>query len=221
MAKRIEKKLKNSIIDDLSRDEKLIKLFSLKSTWPSNNAADSIAALNSKVRLSESGAAGMDSKEIEKSLGILNENLRNGSMHHVESMLLDQAHMLQAMSTYFIRRLSNAEYLPQVETYSRIALKAQNQCRQTLATLGELKNPKRATFIKQQNNAVNQQINQGDLKQTENSKKPDNSANKLLKEVPSERLDFGAPQEAVRGNQEVEAVGAVDRSKNGRREGQG
>lgn len=39
------------------------------------------------------------------------------------------------------------------------ALKAQNQCRQTLAALAEIKNPRRTTLIGQQNNATNQQVN--------------------------------------------------------------
>jgi hypothetical protein len=137
-------------------------------------------------------------------------------------MLLSQAHVLQAMGTFFTMKLSGAEYLNQVEAYSRIALKAQNQCRQTLATLGELKNPKRTTFVKQQNNAVNQQINNGGVEQSENQEKPDNSANKLLEEdSPSEWMDFGETEETSGVNQGLEAVGAVDRTKNRSRKGEG
>ena len=40
----------------------------------------------------------------------------------------------------------------QLETYTRLVLKVQGQCGQTLTTLGELRNLKRATFINQQNN---------------------------------------------------------------------
>jgi hypothetical protein len=40
-----------------------------------------------------------------------------------------------------------------------IALKAQNKSRQTLVTLIEFKNPTKTTFIRQQNNAISQQVN--------------------------------------------------------------
>jgi len=195
------------------------QLLTLESILPCSNAARSIASLSQYISMGDSGIKGLDTNTLEESLGAFNDNLRRGSMHHVESMLLDQAHTLQAMSTHFISRLAKAEYLSQIETYARIALKAQNQCRQTIATLGELKNPRRTTFVKQQNNAVNQQINQVGLKQPKNSKIPDNSANKLLNEVEHERMDIGAPQEAVGGNQQVETVGEVNWSKNNGRKG--
>lgn len=59
------------------------------------------------------------------------------------------------------RRAIKAEYLNQVQAYLSLALKAQSQCRNTLHTLGELKYPKETAFIRQQNVAVNQQVNNG------------------------------------------------------------
>jgi len=202
-------------------DEQIKSAYSSTSLVPSDNAARSIASLYAEIKLGNTGIVGYDEKTIRDLLRIENEALIAGDMSRVECMLLDQAHTLQAVMTNYISRLPNTEYLVQAEAYARIALKAQNQCRQTLATLGELKNPKRVNFIRQQNNAVNQQINQDGLKQTKNSKKPDNSANKLLEEEPNERMDIRTPQEAVRGNQEVEAMAAINRSENSRREEQG
>lgn len=187
--------------------------YSYTSLLPSCCAAEAISALHSKTSLGTTGIVGIDVDVLRKLLDKQNEILVSGDVSRIESMLLDQAHVLQAMGTFFTMKLSGAEYLNQLEAYSRIALKAQNQCRQTLATLGELKNPKRTTFVKQQNNAVNQQINQDGLKQAENSKKPDNSANKLLGGEPSERLDTRTKEEAIGVNQGVEAVGTINRSK--------
>ncbi|MGH8608246.1 MAG: hypothetical protein ACREX9_12750 [Gammaproteobacteria bacterium] len=47
-----------------------------------------------------------------------------------------------------------AQYLNQHQTYMLLALKAQNQCRQTLAALAEIKNPRRTTFVGQQNTEI-------------------------------------------------------------------
>ena len=202
-------------------EEKIRDIYSSMGLRPSVNAALAIGHLNSKTILGDTGVVGFNTETIKKSLSDQNEDLIAGDMSRVECMLLDQAHTLQALMTNYISQSANAEYMSQVETFSRIALKAQNQCRQTIATLGELKNPKRVNFIRQQNNAVNQQINQGGLKQAQNSKKPDNSANKLLDEVEHERMDIGSSQEAVRGYQKVEALGAVNRAENKDRKGQG
>ncbi|MGH8646968.1 MAG: hypothetical protein ACREX4_21935 [Gammaproteobacteria bacterium] len=61
----------------------------------------------------------------------------------------------------------------------QLALKAQNQCRQTLAALAEIKNPRRTTFIGQQNNATNQQVNNvGGPSETR--KNPETRENELL-----------------------------------------
>ena len=101
----------------------------------------------------------------------------------------------------------------QVEAFGKIALRAQNQCQRTLKTLLEYKNPKRTTFIKQQNNATNQQINEGELKEI--SEKEINPANKLLEENHEARLDTGKTKEAVTVNSEVETVGELERTQHG------
>jgi len=87
--------------------------------------------------------------------------LTDGDLLCAEAMLIEQASSLNAMFNTLARKCAKSDYLDQMEVSGRLALKAQNQCRATLATLAEIKNPKRATFIKQQNHAVNQQINNG------------------------------------------------------------
>ena len=127
------------------------------------------------------------------------------SLMVAESMLVSQAYVLNATFNTAITSARKSEYLPSAEYHANLALRAQNQCQRTLKTLLEYKNPKRATFIKQQNNL---QINQAEEKKEKNV----NPANELLEVNHDARLDTGTPQEASRGNQEMETVGEVHRA---------
>lgn len=98
-----------------------------------------------------------------------------------------------------------------------LAFKAQGQCRATLQTLGELVNPRSVAFIKQANLANGpQQVNNGQTGTPAHAANPATPANKLLEENPSERMDTGAQGAAGRGNQTLEAVGAVNGAAVGR-----
>lgn len=124
------------------------------------------------------------------------QSASNGDLGRLEAILTTQAHVLNSIFTKYVTTAYKAELLMQFEKYMQIALKAQNHCRQTIAVLGELQNPKRTTFIKQQNNAVNQQINQVESLKSKNSisensdllEKMPNQANELL-ETKIERMD--------------------------------
>lgn len=196
------------------KDDKkdLQKLASQMFLTPSMSAAYAIGDIFSQSILDDGETKGLDFSEALDLLQEQNKLLNSGDISRIEAMLLDQAHVLQSLFTFYTLKMSKAEYISQVECYAKIALKAQNQCRQSLSTLGELKKPKRATFIKQQNNANNQQINQLDPDQ-ENSKKITEPANELLEQKSDERLDFGTTQEAIENDQEMEALAAVDRTK--------
>lgn len=135
--------------------------------------------------------------------------VKSGDLSRVEAMLLSQAHALQAIFTNCAWRMSKAEYLSQHQSYGLLALKAQNQCRATLATLAEIKNPNRATFIK--NTATNQQINVG----APAPKISDDPANELLEAKPHERLDNATQSPASAADQPMETVGALHRPKDG------
>jgi len=133
-----------------------------------------------------------------------NEEVISGDLSVAEAMLIDQAHVLQALFNKLATQMNSAEYIKQMEAYGRMALRAQNQCQRTLRTLLEYKNPKRTTFIKQQNNL---QINQA-----QKPEKNINPANKLLEVNHDARLDTGTPQEAGKSNQKVETVGEIHRA---------
>ncbi len=136
-----------------------------------------------------------------------------GSTEKIESMLINQAYTLECLFHKMTCRAMRAEYIPNMQTYADIAMKAQKQCRQTLAALVDIKHPRRATFVKQQNNAINQQINNG--ADSENFQKP---ANELLTEVQYETVDTRGAFKASRADKELAAVGKIDRSKDQRRQ---
>lgn len=88
--------------------------------------------------------------------------LKQNDTKEIETILMLQAKTLNILFNYMMGKMTECHYRDHVEAYSAIALKVQNRCRQTLATLSDLKHPKRTTFINQQNNAINQQVNNPD-----------------------------------------------------------
>ena len=87
--------------------------------------------------------------------------VENGDLKYCESMLVGQANALQSIFVSLARRAANQSMVMHYETFLRLALKAQNQCRMTLETLATIKNPP-VVYAKQANFAQgNQQINNG------------------------------------------------------------
>ncbi len=85
--------------------------------------------------------APLDIPALAAALGEQARNANDGDLSRGESMLMAQAHTLNALFTALTRRAVAQEYLTQYETYMRLALKAQSQCRATLETLAGIKNP--------------------------------------------------------------------------------
>lgn len=69
------------------------------------------------------------------------EAVKAGNMGRAEEMLLAQAHTLDELFNNLARKAKVQQYLPQFEAHLKLALKAQNQCRMTLETLSNIKNP--------------------------------------------------------------------------------
>ncbi|MGZ8942817.1 MAG: hypothetical protein ACXW00_08635 [Methylobacter sp.] len=89
------------------------------------------------------------------------DELKTGNMQRAEAMLLSQAHTLDELFNNLARKARGQEYLKNYETFLRLALKAQTQCRATLETLSAIKNPP-TIYAKQANIAHGpQQINNG------------------------------------------------------------
>ena len=142
--------------------------------------------------------------------------IKEGDLGRAESMLISQAHTLDALFAELINRsrMNMGEYFNAACKYMQLAFKAQSQCRTTLEALAEIKNPRPVAFIRQQNVGENVQVNNGQVpaRAEENSK----STNGLLedKRHETEWLDTGAPETAGGNDKELATVGAQHRPEN-------
>ena len=143
------------------------------------------------------------------------DKVSGGDLQRAEAMLMAQAHTLDAIFGNCARRaaLNMGTYLNTAETYLRLALKAQTQCRATLETLANIKNPP-TVFARQANIAHGpQQVNNGvpvagsRAGETENPQNEQSGGGNEL--LPDGRVS----QAASRVDKAVEAVGEIDRAK--------
>lgn len=104
-------------------------------------------------------------EDIFHKIKAVNEEIFSGDLNHLEDMLLNQAHVLESIFYSFTEKMLDSKYMEHLQVYAQTALKAQKQCRDTLSALADLKKPKHTSFIKQQNNAINQQVNNLENKQ--------------------------------------------------------
>lgn len=142
------------------------------------------------------------------------EAVNGGDLKRVEGMLISQAHTLEELFNSLTRRawLNMNEFLPAAETYLRLALKAQSQCRATLETLAQIKNPP-IVYAKQANIANGpQQVNNG-IPAPSRTRENEIEQTKLSEGGDELLPDTRASALTGRVNQEVEAVGAIDRAK--------
>ncbi len=155
-------------------------------------------------------------------LGKQCELASNGDLKRAEALLMAQAHTLDAIFNNLARRAINSEYLAQFEPNLKFALRAQSQSRATLETLALLKNPPPIAFVRQANIANGpQQVNNGTVPAADAPRARENQTtqSKLLEEHHGARLDLGKTQTASAGDLSLEAVGAIHRTENARRQG--
>jgi len=132
--------------------------------------------------------------------------VHNGDLSRAESMLMGQATGLESLFASLVNRAHGSELLPQFETYMRLALKAQSQCRATLETLANIKNPP-VVYARQTNIAHGpQQVNNGP--RAENYSAPteqSGGSHELLQDSRTPAAPFG-------NDPSMETVGAVYRT---------
>ena len=141
-----------------------------------------------------------------------------GDLKRQEATLAIQAHTLDTIFNELARRAHTnmGEYVDAADRYMRLALRAQNQCRATIETLAEIKNPKSVAFVQQANIANGpQQVNNGPQPAASRARE-ENQPNKLLEQQHNEWLDAGTAQATGNGNSTVEALGAIHGTKNDR-----
>ena len=153
--------------------------------------------------------AGAIAEAIETSVA----KIKSNDMSEVEAMLISQAHGLQAMFSHMANRALNQQNLSSIESFFRMAVKAQNQCRMTLETLSTIKNPP-VIYAKQANiSSGPQQVNNGLLAPAREEKTI--SSNKLLEHQHEQRLDTGTAGAAIGADKELATMGEIDRAKDG------
>ena len=184
-------------------------------TSPAYNAAEVVYAFNGTPNDTLRGMV----NELDRQAKAVN----GGDLSQMEAMLTAQAHTLDAIFTRLAKRahLNMGEHFNAAETYMRLAFKAQSQCRATVESLGQLRNPAPVAFVKQANiSAGHQQINNGTATNPGPSRAEEKEIppNKLLENTHGERLDTGTASASGRVNQNVEAMGAIHRpTKRGRK----
>lgn len=199
---------------DMSRPEKVAFLAAEGSTGHATTAATFLAPSHGEMDF------GMLSRMLDKQM----EQARKGNLGHLEMTLAGQAIALNAIFHEMARRAAaNMGQAPrEMERYMRLAMKAQSQCRCTVETLAEIKNPRQVAFVTQANIAQNQQVNNAAPPRARTGRKP-STQNKLLEAEASnvERLDTRAQGTSVRGYPPLEAVAKVHRAKVDRRKAAG
>ena len=177
---------------------------------PSLNAAVVIEAYSKPM-------GEMDLSELAIALQQDMDAMFAGDMSRVEAMLFGQAHALQTIFMNLARRSTAQQYVKNADTYLRLALKAQSQCRATLETLAAIKNP--PVVVAQQtniNNGGQQQVNNGGAvpmpgQNVHAREKTEIEPNKLLETPNGERMDFGTTGKASRAHSRLATVGAIKR----------
>ncbi|MEP7244770.1 MAG: hypothetical protein ABI885_13975 [Gammaproteobacteria bacterium] len=141
----------------------------------------------------------LDLTALVDELAAQNALASKGDMARAEGMLMSQAHTLEAIFHEMARRaaLNMGEYIGAAETYLRLGLKAQSQCRATLETLAAIKNPAPVTFVKQANVAHGPQQVNNPPTEVSRARESENQPGKLLEQQRNEWMDGEAAQATV------------------------
>jgi hypothetical protein len=138
----------------------------------------------------------------------------DGDMRRSEAMLTTQAHTLDAIFNNLARRAISADYMNDLDTYLKLALRAQSQCRTTWEALSAIKNPPVMGYVQQANIAHGpQQVNNAAPDDTPSAQGNQNQQNELLEQKDGERLDTRATSSAGETDPAMAAVGEVDGTK--------
>ncbi len=142
--------------------------------------------------------------------------VQGGNLASLAATLAAPAVTLNAMFTQLVYLASKMTVGDQIDRFTRLALKAQGQCRATVETLALIKNPPTTLFARQANIASGpQQVNNGGLPPAP-SPTPSHAGTlesepiRIL-ETHGERLDYGTPNTTGRGDQAMAAVAARHR----------
>jgi hypothetical protein len=179
-------------------------------------------AMNAVLADAYSKVLGLEPGQSFEALILETERVQAGSLTGAEAMLTAQSVALNAMFTQLAYHASLMKHVDQVDRFTRLALKAQGQCRTTLETLAVIKNP--PTVFARQANIANgpQQVNNNVAIEgawpRARAHELEPGANKLL-EAHGDRLDIGAAATAGNRDSALEAMEIVHGPSNDGRQG--
>ena len=164
-----------------------------------------------------------ENNSLNESLDALMAQVRevqSGNLESVEKTLIVQANTLDAMFNELSRRaiMNMGSNLNATEAYLRLALKAQSQCRTTLETLSEIKNPP-VLFARQANVTTGPQQVNNNIQQDKPSraKKNKKTPNELSGETNELFQNTRTSTPASRIDPQMETVGEINRAKDNKR----
>jgi hypothetical protein len=186
-------KAKNSLTVGRRPDETEDAAVARVLTQPESMAAVTIQQLQGDM---------VDVDAIANELREQTKALKAGKMDRAEEMLLSQAQTLDELFNTLARKAHRSEYLSQFEANLKLSLKAQNQCRMTLETLSNIKNPP-VVYAKQANISHGpQQVNNGP-----HAAGNENKQTELLTENHGKTLDRIGTGETIGSYSALEAMG--------------
>lgn len=141
--------------------------------------------------------------------------VHGGDLKQAEAMLVNQATALQSLFARLTEKAFEQTHMPNLEGFMRLGLRAQSQCRTTLETLSAIKNPP-IVYAKQANIAQgHQQVNNGPIEAPQ-AREIENEQTQLSGGTHELLPDARASGNESRVNPTLEALGEIDRAKNGR-----
>lgn len=170
--------------------------------------------------------AQLDTPSLLDALREQTQAVQQGDMKVAEAMLISQATALQSLFVKLTETGLKTGMLRQQETALRLALKAQSQCRATLETLSNIKNPP-IVYAKQANvttgpQQINNSLTVAASGTDAGAPQKKNHKNKL-KEIghgQEQWLDAGTPGTTGSAHPRAKAMAAINRPTNHGRKGE-
>jgi hypothetical protein len=184
------------------------RAFSNKTLRPAENSATTIR------KVLEKGSCylpDLTASALVDELAAQCEEVSNGNMRRPEALLMTQAQTLDLIFNDLVQRFyDKVGDLELGERLLRLAFKAQSQSRANVETLGLIKNPPSATFVRQANvTSGPQQVNNNSR-----TRETEIAQNELLEKTDGKRLEPRTSSGAGRRNPEMAALAKINRAKN-------
>lgn len=159
------------------------------------------------AKLLEKSAPGLSQEVLQEELPTTLEKFKVNGTAQVEEMLAAQALVLQTLNHSLMAQAGATVDFNRQQIVLQAALKTSNQLRLVLATLSEIRNPRKAIFVRKQLNQMNF---------SENSKKLGGAASELLGETLNNdtRMDTGTQSETSPSYPALDALASEYRPPN-------